>query len=492
MVKQQQKKKKSVRRTKKAKTCIPAEKIILFCTAIFAICALLLAITSFIDSTAPYTLKNDKTHITKQEASPSSFMEQHGLDKGQHKVSIKKLQSAPPEKQDTAVISLPSDTVRSTRAAFAPSKKDESPLSKPIAEDSIKIQKRTPPSQIVSETPLRRLSVQSISATNDTQLMPKAKATHIIPNRAGTQSGAPPIAGTVAQQTQPAHKLSAPIQTEPKTDPLAPVSSQMMDSTSGILAGTKSEIASIKASHPLAETKAVPVFDIPPAINGAVLVFVFDDAGLNPVNVKRYTALPFPVTIAVLPKLKHSRECAEITRSSGNEVILHQPMQAVNLKVNPGPGAILPDMSTFQIAAMLKENLREIGPVKGLNNHEGSLITQDVIKIGTVLDVADESGVFFLDSRTTAETKAPQAALERGIQIYERDVFIDDVIVRRVMLSEIYRGIDIANKKGSAIMIGHVDKSAAILPALLNDLYPHLVKSGYRFSTVSNSPIKTR
>ena len=97
-----------------------------------------------------------------------------------------------------------------------------------------------------------------------------------------------------------------------------------------------------------------------------------------------------------------------------------------------------------------------------------------------------------MDSRTTAETKAPQAALERGMNIYERDVFIDDIVTRRVMLSEIYRGIGIANKNGSAIMIGHVDKSVNILPALLNDLYPHLVKSGYKFSTVSNSPVKIR
>ena len=256
-------------------------------------------------------------------------------------------------------------------------------------------------------------------------------------------------------------------------------------------ASKRQEIASAKTASGNAQNPA-PLFDIPPAVNKAVLIFVFDDAGLNPANVKRYTAMPFPVTIAVLPKLSHSRECAEITRASGNEVILHQPMQAVNLKVNPGPGAILPEMSTFEIASVLKENLSEIGPVKGLNNHEGSLITQDVIKIGTVLDVADEAGIFFLDSRTTAETKAPQAALERGMQIYERDVFIDDVITRRVMLSEICRGINIANKKGAAIMIGHVDKSVGILPALLADLYPYLVKNGYRFSTVSNSPVKTQ
>lgn len=221
-------------------------------------------------------------------------------------------------------------------------------------------------------------------------------------------------------------------------------------------------------------------FSIPQAKNTPKLVFVFDDAGYSTQKLQKYTNLKFPLTIAVMPKLPHSAECAEIARKAGKEVILHQPMQASNLKLNPGPGAITPGMSTFEIADTIKENLLEVGPVKGLNNHEGSLITEDIIRVGTVLDVAVEKNIYFLDSRTTAATQAPQAALERDIQILERDVFLDDVVTREDILKEIYKALDVANKRGKAIIIGHVDKSADIIPVILEEMYPQLVAKGYK------------
>ncbi len=227
-------------------------------------------------------------------------------------------------------------------------------------------------------------------------------------------------------------------------------------------------------------------YDIPLSKNHAKIAFVIDDAGLNVNNLKRYTSLPFPLTIAVLPRLSHSKDCAYVVRSSGQELILHQPMQSVNLKLNPGDGAIEPEMSTFEIAQTIKQNLDEIGPnVKGMNNHEGSLISANVIKIGTVLDVALERNIYFLDSRTNVETKAPQAALERDMKIYERDIFIDNVIDKDSMLKEILKGLEIANRKGHVIMIGHVDKSVNILPSLLNELYPYLREKGYVLCFVS-------
>lgn len=228
-------------------------------------------------------------------------------------------------------------------------------------------------------------------------------------------------------------------------------------------------------------------FLIPPAQNGATLVFVIDDAGMNAEYTKRYASLPFPLTIAVLPKLLHSKDCAYIVRSSGKELILHQPMQSLNHNLDPGPGKISVDMSFSQINSIINGNLAEIGPgVKGLNNHEGSEVTEDVLRIGAVLDVCLENKIYFLDSRTTANTKAPQAALERDMTIFEKSgPYIDNIVSREAMLKEIYKSLEAANKNGSAIVIAHVDKSAEILPKLLEQMYPYLLKAGYRFATPS-------
>ncbi|MCR5318778.1 MAG: divergent polysaccharide deacetylase family protein [Treponema sp.] len=254
-------------------------------------------------------------------------------------------------------------------------------------------------------------------------------------------------------------------------------------------AGAGHELASIQKPHGpdggILETR--PKFNIPPAKNAAKLAFVIDDGGMSPANVKKYTALPFPITVAVLPGLPHTAECAALVRRDGKELMLHQPMQAKNLGINPGPGAITPDMDSWGIQQIIEKNLGELGPgVKGFNNHEGSLITEDKVKMTFIIDLAMQKGLFFLDSRTTSQTQARQAALELDTHIIERNApFLDNAVNREEMLAEIYKGLEVANRDGFAVIIGHVDKSAAVLPKLLEELYPELLAKGYVFTTPS-------
>lgn len=220
---------------------------------------------------------------------------------------------------------------------------------------------------------------------------------------------------------------------------------------------------------------------IKPTKNGK-LVFVFDDAGHNMSQLKPFLSMPFPVTVAILPKLAYSKDAAVALRNAGVCSILHQPMQAVNLSVDPGPGAIKPEMYSYEIEKIVKENLAEVGPVIGLNNHEGSLITASQSDIGTVLDVCKEKGIIFLDSRTNSESKARQAALERGITILERDIFLDNIQEKSEIVAMVNKGLEIADKKGYAIMIGHV--WCKDLANILSEMYPTLKAQGYKFLTL--------
>lgn len=215
------------------------------------------------------------------------------------------------------------------------------------------------------------------------------------------------------------------------------------------------------------------------------IAFVFDDAGHNTTQLIPFLELPFPATVAVLPKLAHSADAAELTRATANkELILHQPMQAVNLSTDPGPGAVTPDMAPSEIRALIRENIAEVGPVKGVNNHEGSFITADEMKIGPVLDVCLDEGIWFLDSRTNSATVVPDAAQARGMKLYERDIFLDNSQERADIIAMVEQGLSIADKKGYVIMIGHVWSKD--LAAILEELYPELVERGYTFAKVSD------
>jgi polysaccharide deacetylase 2 family uncharacterized protein YibQ len=195
-----------------------------------------------------------------------------------------------------------------------------------------------------------------------------------------------------------------------------------------------------------------------------------------------FLSFPGPLTIAVLPGLPHSTAAAQKIRAAGKEVFLHQPMEALGGQ-NPGPGAVYTGMSREEIRAVIEKNLDEIGPVAGINNHQGSKITMDAEMMETVLALCRERGIVFLDSRTTADTAAPLAARRLGITIGERDVFLDNEQERESMIRSVTLGTDRAKVKGAAVMIGHTWSPE--LAGVLTDMYADLTGQGYSLITAS-------
>jgi polysaccharide deacetylase 2 family uncharacterized protein YibQ len=209
---------------------------------------------------------------------------------------------------------------------------------------------------------------------------------------------------------------------------------------------------------------------------------VIDDAGNNLTELEPFLRFPGPLSIAVLPGLSYSAEAARRIRAAGKEVLLHQPMEAVGGQ-DPGPGAIYAGMGAAEIRRIINRNLDEIGPVAGLNNHQGSLVTQDEALMETVLALCRERGIYFLDSRTIAATAAPRTARRLGMDIAERDVFLDTVQDAAVMRDYLREGLERAENRGAAVMIGHTWSPG--LAALLSGEYPALLERGYALSTPS-------
>ncbi|MBQ1710508.1 MAG: divergent polysaccharide deacetylase family protein [Treponema sp.] len=308
-----------------------------------------------------------------------------------------------------------------------------------------------------------------------------------------TESTATSTATSTVTSTVTTEKTSHTEENTPKKTAQTEKTTIKEDKVSVKKENTSSSSVKTSASNSEGTKKAAPAstvktfkYNFPQAKNGAQLVFVFDDGGQNLNHLEEFLELPFPITIAVLPQLSHSVESAKQIRASGNELILHQPMQSINANTNPGPGAISPDMSESQIIATLFTNINEIGPIAGMNNHEGSAITADAEKMAIVMKVASENGIYFLDSRTNSETKVPYVAKELGYSYYERNIFLDNEKTNENARKELEKGLAIANKNGSVIMIGHI-WSADFLPAFLKDVYPELKEKGYTFTTVSKS-----
>ncbi len=233
------------------------------------------------------------------------------------------------------------------------------------------------------------------------------------------------------------------------------------------------------------DVSAYPIQDLPELPSKGKLIFVFDDAGHNLEQLQYFLDLPFPCTIAVLPKLPNSRETARRIRAAGKELILHQPMQALNPNINPGDGAVKPGMDREEIKKIVASNVEEIGPIAGMNNHEGSLITSDEKAMEAVLELCREKNIYFLDSRTSSKSVVPQVAKKLNMNIWERAVFLDNKRDKAYMKKQIIEGLEIASQRGEAIMIGHV--FTVDLAILLKEMYSDLTQEGYTFSTISKS-----
>ena len=219
---------------------------------------------------------------------------------------------------------------------------------------------------------------------------------------------------------------------------------------------------------------------VTPTKKVADVYIVLDDGGHNLSHLKPFLDLKIPLTIAVLPNLAYSKQSANLTVQYGKTLILHQPMQAINLSTDPGPNAIMPQMSADQICSLVSENLDSLGVKIGLNNHEGSLITADTYAMKAVMEVCKSRGMFFLDSRTNSQSVCKSVASEYGVKLYERNIFLDNTPNQDDMIAMFKSGIEIAKKNGSVVMIGHV-WSGKNLADVLQKMYDEFTPQGFIF-----------
>lgn len=190
------------------------------------------------------------------------------------------------------------------------------------------------------------------------------------------------------------------------------------------------------------------------------LALVIDDLGyVQPELVTRLCSLPVPFSVAVLPYQEFTRDSADIAHRLGKEVMLHLPMEPLGYPGpgrDPGPNAILYNLSETEVRRRVRMALDEIPHRTGVNNHMGSRITPDRTRMGWVLQEVKARKCFFVDSRTEKDSVAFSVAEQLGIPAVERRVFLDDDKAFPEMEKQWERALKLAEKDGSVLIIGHI------------------------------------
>ncbi len=135
---------------------------------------------------------------------------------------------------------------------------------------------------------------------------------------------------------------------------------------------------------------------------------------------------------------------------------MHLPMEPQSYpKDKPGAGALFTDMSHEEVVMQLEKNLDSIPHVKGVNNHMGSKFMSDEHKLTTVFRQLKKRNLFFIDSRTTPDSKTAAASEKVHLTVASRRIFLD----HERDYAKIYRILKDAAEApaggGPLIMIGH-------------------------------------
>lgn len=229
-----------------------------------------------------------------------------------------------------------------------------------------------------------------------------------------------------------------------------------------------------------AATVTVPEAPAGP-VRGVRIAIVIDDLGHAVDELRPLEGLGVPVSYSVLPYEDQTPEVVAELRRKGAEILLHLPMEPKNGE-DPGPGALLDGMGDEELGEKTAEALKAVPGAVGVNNHMGSLLSAEEGPMTAVLRVLAKRGLFFLDSRTSADSVGYKVAARLGIPAAERQVFLDGEATPEAIHVQFQRLLALARANGSAIAIGHPHPET--LAALEREV-PKAREEGYEFVPVS-------
>lgn len=236
----------------------------------------------------------------------------------------------------------------------------------------------------------------------------------------------------------------------------------------------KSSVGLLLLAWPFAA--GIAADEAPAAPRKALIAVVIDDLGNNLEEGRRVVALPGPVACSILPHTKDGPHIADLAHAADKEVLLHLPLESV-ADMPLGSGGITLDMTEGEIRATLADDLASLPHLAGMNNHEGSLMTQHPGDMAWVMQALHGAGqqFYYIDSYTSVDSVAYQIAREQHVPAARRNVFLDDANTESAVREQWQRLISIAHKKGFALAIGHPRPATfAVLEAEL----PKLAEEG--------------
>lgn len=221
----------------------------------------------------------------------------------------------------------------------------------------------------------------------------------------------------------------------------------------------------------------------PPNKDGSgKLAIIIDDGGYGGEATEIILGLSPKLTLAILPNTPHGSEIAERARAVGFELMLHMPMENIDPDLFPHEGQLNLDMTDNMIRDLTEAALAQVPGAVGVNNHMGSRYTGNAKHMALFMDAIADKNLFFIDSRTTADSRAFEIARAFAVPSEARDLFLDHVDDPEQIRARFWEVVKLAQENGEAIAIGHFRPATA---TALAELLPQLPEYGIELVHVS-------
>ena len=182
------------------------------------------------------------------------------------------------------------------------------------------------------------------------------------------------------------------------------------------------------------------------------LAIIIDDVSVRS-QVNAVKSLGLHLTMSFLPPSAIHPNSA-VLASHEKRYMVHLPLEALHFS-SAEPHTLKVSDSEEVIAARIAELKKLFPKVQYINNHTGSKFTSDEAAMNKLIYALKSQNIYFIDSRTTAETQAPKVMKSFGLKYVARDVFLDHDMEKEEVIKQIKRAIALSKKYGSAIAIGH-------------------------------------
>lgn len=185
------------------------------------------------------------------------------------------------------------------------------------------------------------------------------------------------------------------------------------------------------------------------------VALIIDDLGHKRSAVEQLSRLAYPVAAAVIPHTPYAERSAEQLHRAGKEILAHLPMEPRDGSIALGEGTLLTGMARPELMATLARDLAAVPHAVGANNHMGSRLTSQGTPMEWVMAALKRRELFFVDSRTTADSRGFAAARRAGLPATRRDVFLDHDRSADAIRAQFRELVRVARKNGTALGIGH-------------------------------------